>query len=360
MDSGLGIGRWAGETTPGSWSTAATPGTARGTPGMLDGGVEESGGNSGGYGPRAVLYGEQESPTGMGKGREKRRTGSGSSSSSGSGGVGGGVLKKAWVSGELENPMGMGGPFVDGSSPEHRRQYSNEGVNAVNNNGSGRKAVHFTPSVVGGLSSTGGSPPVSPGYESGFGAPPHEAEGRASGTGMEPMMPSLYVTEGNGFGSGNDTRTPWLTSQPPPNANLGPTIPQGSPHRYAADLPLQPGFANDGPPGQQVGWGAGGGVVPPQPPTFIPPAPPPPVSHPHTYYAPPSASPPSLPTRLPTPPRPQRAPAPPPPPPPEVELTPQVIAKAQKHCRFAISALDYEDGEQARKELRAALAALDG
>lgn len=49
---------------------------------------------------------------------------------------------------------------------------------------------------------------------------------------------------------------------------------------------------------------------------------------------------------------------PPPPPPPLQELTPSIIAKAQKHCRFAISALDYEDAEQARKELRAALAIL--
>ncbi|VDC01945.1 unnamed protein product [Peniophora sp. CBMAI 1063] len=56
--------------------------------------------------------------------------------------------------------------------------------------------------------------------------------------------------------------------------------------------------------------------------------------------------------------------APPPPPPaqpsPPPELTPSVIAKAQKHCRFAISALDYEDAEQARKELRSALALLGG
>lgn len=41
-----------------------------------------------------------------------------------------------------------------------------------------------------------------------------------------------------------------------------------------------------------------------------------------------------------------------------VELTPQIIARTQKHCRFAISALDYEDAEQAKKELRAALAIL--
>lgn len=44
----------------------------------------------------------------------------------------------------------------------------------------------------------------------------------------------------------------------------------------------------------------------------------------------------------------------------EIELTPSVIAKAQKHCRFAISSLDYEDAEQARRELRAALAVLGG
>ena len=42
------------------------------------------------------------------------------------------------------------------------------------------------------------------------------------------------------------------------------------------------------------------------------------------------------------------------------ELTPQVIARAQKHCRFAISALDYEDAEQAIKELRQALRMLGG
>ncbi|KAK1232431.1 hypothetical protein PQX77_004461 [Marasmius sp. AFHP31] len=65
------------------------------------------------------------------------------------------------------------------------------------------------------------------------------------------------------------------------------------------------------------------------------------------------------------PPHPSSAPAaapsrPPPVPEPGVELTPNIVAKAQKHCRFAISALDYEDAEQARKELRAALAILGG
>ncbi|CAA7265901.1 unnamed protein product [Cyclocybe aegerita] len=50
--------------------------------------------------------------------------------------------------------------------------------------------------------------------------------------------------------------------------------------------------------------------------------------------------------------------APPPIPKEPFELTPSIIAKAQRHCRFAISSLDYEDAEQARKELRAALALL--
>jgi vacuolar protein sorting-associated protein VTA1 len=43
-----------------------------------------------------------------------------------------------------------------------------------------------------------------------------------------------------------------------------------------------------------------------------------------------------------------------------VDLTPDVIAKAQKHARFAISCLDYDDLEQARTELRTALAILGG
>jgi vacuolar protein sorting-associated protein VTA1 len=43
-----------------------------------------------------------------------------------------------------------------------------------------------------------------------------------------------------------------------------------------------------------------------------------------------------------------------------VELTPALVAKAQKHCRFAISALDYEDAEHAKKELKEALALLGG
>lgn len=49
-----------------------------------------------------------------------------------------------------------------------------------------------------------------------------------------------------------------------------------------------------------------------------------------------------------------------PPPPPPADLTPQQIARAQKHCKFAISALDYEDFTQARKELLDALRLIGG
>ncbi|KAG1864745.1 Vta1 like-domain-containing protein [Suillus subalutaceus] len=69
--------------------------------------------------------------------------------------------------------------------------------------------------------------------------------------------------------------------------------------------------------------------------------------------------PPSSPPRMALPP-PAPAPVPAPLPLNDSQLTPTIIAKAQKHCRFAISSLDYEDAEQARKELRAALALLGG
>lgn len=87
------------------------------------------------------------------------------------------------------------------------------------------------------------------------------------------------------------------------------------------------------------------GFVPssPVPPPMIPPPPMP------TIFAP------SSPPRMVPPP-----PVPAPLPLNDFQLTPTIIAKAQKHCRFAISSLDYEDAEQARKELRAALALLGG
>lgn len=90
---------------------------------------------------------------------------------------------------------------------------------------------------------------------------------------------------------------------------------------------------------------------------FVPSGSPPSIMSYLTAYpsAPPLPPPPSAPYMQVPPPAPQLLDTSPPP-----ELTPGLIAKAQKHCRFAVSALDYEDAEQARKELRAALAILGG
>jgi vacuolar protein sorting-associated protein VTA1 len=99
-------------------------------------------------------------------------------------------------------------------------------------------------------------------------------------------------------------------------------------------LPLPPGFVPT--PGQTVAPLSPAAAVPP-PPVLHHQAPGSPI-YPHGQPPTPVAT------------------APPPPP----ELTPQVISRIQKHCRFAISALDYEDDEQARKELRAALDMLGG
>ncbi|KAF7347697.1 hypothetical protein MVEN_01526800 [Mycena venus] len=263
VNIGLHPGIWggenAGEATPGSWSTAATPGTAT-TPQDID-----------------VL--QSPSPTAqIGKGHE--RNGSGSSSGSRNGGL-------------LFKPDGPG----NGSSraADTSRPPSNESV---------KKSVHFTPSV-GGLSSMDGTPPVSPTYYSGT---PHEpwqgANGSAPYNGTD--LPLGFVPDPN--------QPPFIsvTPQPPFHESAQPSHDGGV---YGSAPPLPPQVPTP--------------VVPP-PPTFVTPS---------TLLSPP----------------------PPPPPEPEpVELTPTVIAKAQKHCRFAISALDYEDAEQARKELRAALAVLGG
>lgn len=125
----------------------------------------------------------------------------------------------------------------------------------------------------------------------------------------------------------------------PPYPTILPSIspPRGSPPRTRARGP--PISSHELPPG----------FVPssPVPPPMIPPPPMP------TIFAP--SSPPRM---APPPPAPASVPAPLPLN--EFQLTPTTIAKAQKHCRFAISSLDYEDAEQARKELRAALALLGG
>jgi vacuolar protein sorting-associated protein VTA1 len=232
-------------SSPGSWSTAATPGTDDRTTKDTDG----------------FEYEGQDTPTRAGKGKGSSR------------------LKNAWVSGELEN----------------RSDGSDEGglVGTVPQ----RRTVRFTPSVTGGISQ-----PVSPDPTYAFNPQlePH----------MSPSSKPPPSTDGHNRKPSTSSRT-----DSPPKRNRAGSL--SSPPRSAEvpSAPPVPSLSN-----------------------YQPSAPPLPYEAPVPVYASPLVP-----------------PSPPSPPP---DLTPQLIAKAQKHCRFAISALDYEDAAQARKELRAALAVL--
>ncbi|KAJ7040445.1 Vta1 like-domain-containing protein [Mycena alexandri] len=193
--------------------------------------------------------------------------------------------------------------------------------------------------------------------------------------------------------AGEATPGSWSTAATPGTANTPqePTDPPRSPpfHKARRSLPYKSTWkqrGEEGPGGfaPSNGIDLPPGFVPhPNQPIFGPPfhesSPPPPPPHGGLYASAPPlppapdgiyASAPPAPPHVPTPvvpppptyvsPPTLMSPPPPPQPEPEVELTPGVIAKAQKHCRFAISALDYEDAEQARRELRAALAVLGG
>ncbi|GAA5888150.1 hypothetical protein JCM16303_004738 [Sporobolomyces ruberrimus] len=93
-------------------------------------------------------------------------------------------------------------------------------------------------------------------------------------------------------------------------------------------------------------------------PSFHPPSEPP--AFPSAVF-PPSAPPPQRQFKVPPPPPPQQRQSSGSAPPPAVEfLDPFEIAKVQKHAKWAISALNYEDLETARKELKEALRMLGG
>ncbi|EPQ60342.1 DUF605-domain-containing protein [Gloeophyllum trabeum ATCC 11539] len=158
------------------------------------------------------------------------------------------------------------------------------------------KRVHFTPSVTGGLTESEGGSTL---YD------PEEAQAQGQAGFVVP---------------------------PPGLVGAEPTIPGA----VVDGVPLPPGFV----PKNIVPTHSHSPVSPAGPSASF--QPPPPPSQP-AYAAPP-------------PPPPILPPAPPEP----VEVSPQVIAQTQKHCRYAISALDYEDVETARKELRIALGMLGG
>ncbi|KAJ6621193.1 Vta1 like-domain-containing protein [Mycena sp. CBHHK59/15] len=276
VNVGLNPGAWggenAGEATPGSWSTTATPGTA-GTP--------------------QDMNDSEQFPT-FQKGKGKQRSGSDSSSGSGRGG-----LKPS----QLENSLGLGHSLVD-SNPHNIVIPGRPGS-------SEKKSVHFIPST-GGPSSAGSSP-TSPKYYPN--APYGDYHAEAPWQGPDASAP-LYGGLPPGFVP-EPHQQPFHEMPQPPHGGM-----------YASPPPLPPA------PGGTYGSAPS---LPPHVPTPVVP-PPPTFATPRALLSPP----------------------PPPPPEPEFELTPTAIAKAQKHCRFAISALDYEDAEQARRELRAALAVLGG
>lgn len=238
-------------SSPGSWSTAATPGTDERTGGL------------------AGFYNDEGTPT------KKPENAKG----------GGSRLKNAWVSGEQEGQSDGSDEGANGSAPPKR-------------------SVRFTPST-GGL-----TPPVNGGPNLSFNATPSEPQ---------PSRP-MPTTADSAPPASNHHRSSSLKTNSPPKRRL--SLSAAQPKSGASTSVVSP------PPASA-------------PITLQPSAPPAPAAPVPVYASAPPLPPPSDPS-------------------PPQDLTPQLIAKAQKHCRFAISALDYEDAEQARKELRAALAVLGG
>ncbi|KAL5495324.1 hypothetical protein ACEPAI_787 [Sanghuangporus weigelae] len=290
------------------------------------------------------------------------------------------------------------------------------------------KKVHFSPSVVGGLSSTDGSPPPSPDVRR------REPVGSTPYSNYAPaVQPHSIVSGASSFVRPGPTMAPLPDSSPSGSSH---TSPEGSPHqgfrkpsgrprsgsspsmdvvpKPGSSLPGTSGASRNSPPRPRRNSLQASASPPPPPappvssisnerrssvstrntlpdsinpnPQSCPIYPPPPVSPNSSSFPTTSTltSPnlgrtsgsPSLSAMTGLPPasinKPvssayvgNYAPKPPSPPTryipeasPPFELTPALISKAQKHCRFAISALEYEDAEQARKELRAALALL--
>ncbi|KAG5652066.1 hypothetical protein H0H81_006421 [Sphagnurus paluster] len=247
--------RWGGQgdTTPGSWSTAATPGTGNDTP---------------------VEWQEQPSPT---KGPNNQTFTSGSNGDSGEFMI-----------------MDQDPYYRDGTEVWRENEALADLSTMAQNGDSLKKSVHFTPSVIGGLSdsSMSSSAPSSTFHEQfpypRSGGPRYSAESQWNGQADE--IPSSALPPG-------------FVPNSHEAYNAGATalaVPNHDPY-YSAVLPPAPQLL---PPNQR------------------------------NIYAPSVASP--------------------------MELTPTLLAKVQKHSRFAISALDYEDIDTARMELRNALVILGG
>lgn len=286
------------------------------------------------------------------------------------------------------------------------------------------KKVHFSPSVVGGLSSTDGSPPASPDVRRrdpigptttyGIYAPAAQPQTITSSTSslsrrdptMAPLPDSSPSGSSHASPEGSPLRKPFgrlrSGSSPPNDSKLGGSPPgAGGTSRSSPPRPRRNSLQTSGPPPPPVppvsssaherrsSVSARSPPEAPIKPQLYSAYPPPPQVPPNSSSfttASTLVSPslgrtngsPNLPMMTGLPPASinnpvsspyigSYAPKPPSPPthyaaapPPPVELTPSLISKAQKHCRYAISALEYEDAEQARKELRTALALLGG
>ncbi|KIJ22080.1 hypothetical protein PAXINDRAFT_6200 [Paxillus involutus ATCC 200175] len=212
-------------------------------------------------------------------------------------------LRTAWVSTEMENAMSDEDPVRD----------------PVLNAESSRGRARFSPAREH-ITSIEAIPPLLPHIPTSP-SPPRSSPPRSSPPRSSPPRSS-------------PPRSSPPRSSPPQSFS-----PRSSPSVALSNLP--PGFVPTAQPRQMPGSGLPSS---PSAPSFV--APPPPM--PSRSAVPP----PSAPTFI--------TPFVPAPAPRAVELTPNIIAKAQRHCRFAISSLDYEDPEHAIKELRAALEILGG
>ena len=162
-------------------------------------------------------------------------------------------------------------------------------------------------------------------------------------------------------GGGYFPRTPGTTDQTnPPTTNAQPPIfiPQASAHVSAPISPIQPSTTDTFPPGgpqYPPQPPAAAPSLPPQPPVQSPSAPPPHlVSSPYTQAPPPQQWQPSAPLQPPA----VQSLAPPPTQQASHVVDDEAIVRAQKHARWAISALNFEDIGTAVSELQGALRAL--
>lgn len=170
------------------------------------------------------------------------------------------------------------------------------------------------------------------------------------------------------FGTADADQEEPLTAPDPladtPTATLSPPAPES---HQTSELPEPHAHRPSEPPAFPSAVFPSAPALPPHPPSFFHAPPAAVAGTPPSFKSPPAstaAAPPPHPSPPPIAARPT-APAPPPPPPRTVEaktdnFDPVTVAQVQKHAKWAISALNYDDFETARKELRLALAMLGG